>query len=97
MEVVAVVDVFSFGWVQVILQMSEIILGVGSLSLGGESVLHRMIEAFFVLAVDSLGCCFGEALSVEVLTCNLRDITSISWDMLSFDVLGGASNPILSL
>ena len=39
-EVVAIIDVSTLGWVKVVLQLPEVILCVFSLTLGLESVLH---------------------------------------------------------
>lgn len=64
MEVVAIVDIFAFGWVKIIFQLSEVGLAELSLALGGERVFDRVLETFFVLLVDSLRGCFGQALSV---------------------------------
>ena len=40
MEVVAIIDVFALGWVQVVLQFSEVILAELGLSLSGEALLN---------------------------------------------------------
>lgn len=56
-----------------------------------------MVEALLVLAIDGLGGRLSEALTVEVLTAHLRNITLIARNVLSLDVLVGAADPVLAL
>ena len=97
MEIVAVVDVFALSWIKIVFQCPEVVLSVLLLVLSGKRVFHGMHDTFFVFLVDGLSCCFGQTLSVNVLACNLRNISCVSWDVLSFDILGWSSNPIFSL
>lgn len=52
MEIVAVVDVFSFGGVQIVFKFSEVLLAKLGGTFGSESLLYCMVEAFLVLVVD---------------------------------------------
>ena len=95
-EVVAIVDVFALGWVEVILQFPEVGLSELRLVLGGESLLNRVVEALLMLVVNCRSGGLREALSVEVLTCNLRNVTCVSGNVLSFNILCWAADPVLA-
>ena len=92
MEVVAVVDVFALSWIKIIFQCPEVMLPVLRLALSGKLVL--VLRSFLI---DGFSCCLSQALSVDVLACNFRNISRVSWDVLGFDILGWSSNPIFSL
>lgn len=95
-EIVAIVDVFSFGWVEVILQLPEIRLAKFGGGLGSIPVLDGVVETLLMLIVDSSACHFGKTLCIQVLTCNLWDIAGITGNVLSLNILGGTANPVLA-
>lgn len=97
MEIVAVVDVFSLCWVNVLHQVSEFMFAEFMGSLRGESVFDCMLKSFLVFTVDGSSCCFGKALSVQVLTGYLRNISCVPWNVLSLNILCWTSNPIFSV
>lgn len=55
--------------------------------------VYTSIELFIHCCSSSL----GKWLSVDILWFNIGNKTSISWNVLSFNVLCGTSNPVLSL
>ena len=63
MEMISIVDIFDFCWVQFLLQGSEIIFAVLSLIFSCKSVSHWMLETGLVLTVDCLSGCPGKALT----------------------------------
>jgi hypothetical protein len=97
MEIKGVINIFDLSWVNLVLQGPKILLVELSIPLRLESVLWWMVMANLVLLVDGLPRGLGETLSVEVLTCHLRYVTSIAGHMLRLDIAGGATDPILSL
>ena len=56
-EIVAVIDIFSLSWIQIVLELSEVLLSKFSLAFRGKPLLHRVVESFFMLAID--GCAGG--------------------------------------
>lgn len=97
MKVVAVIDVFSFGWVEVVFQFSEVLLAELSLALGRKSLPNRVVEAFFMLRINSRARRLRERLAIQIFTGNLWNVASIAWNMLRLDVLSGTADPVLSL
>jgi len=62
-----------------------------------ELVLGRRADSFVELAVNSSSSSFSETLGVDVLRLNLRDVASVSGDVLSLDVVGGSSEPVITV
>jgi hypothetical protein len=96
MEVVCIINIFNLCWIDFVSQSSKVIFVKLSLVLGRESVLWGMSHTFFVLIIDSSACSFSETFSIQVFACNLRYISSVTGNMLSFDILSWATNPILT-
>lgn len=57
----------------------------------------RMIETRFKLFIDSDGGVFGKRLSKHVLSLNVGNETLVAGDVLCLDVLGGTTDPVLTL
>ena len=68
MEVVAIVDVFTLGWVKVIFQFSEVRLSELGLIFRSESLLNGVVEALLVLVINCSSGSLREALTIEILT-----------------------------
>jgi len=94
MEIICIVNIFYFCWVNLLFQSSEVIFTEFSGVLSLESVLNRVTKSSVILSIDRLASSFGKTLSIEILTSNLRYVTSISRDMLSLDICVWSSNPI---
>lgn len=94
MEIVCVVDVFYFCWVNFLFQHSEVIFTKFSGVLSLESVLNRVTKSNVIFSIDRFASRFGKTLSIEILTGNLRYVTSVSRDMLSLNISVRSSNPI---
>ena len=60
MEVCRILLVFQLSWLHVILQSTEVVLTVLSLSVGLESLVERWLLTLVVLGVDCSSCCFCE-------------------------------------
>ena len=97
MEMIGIIDIFDFCWVKFLLERPEIFLAEFSLVFSCKCVLHWVLEASLVFFIDGLAGGLGEALSEQILTGCLWDITCISWHMLSFKVLCWSTNPVFSL
>jgi hypothetical protein len=97
MEVVGIIDVPNFSWVDLLLKCPEIIFAVLRGVLCFKNFSSWMLSAFLVFFIDCLSGGFGKALTVEIFTCYLRDVASISGDMLGFHVGIWASDPVLAL
>jgi len=93
MEVVGIVDIFHFSWVNFTLKVPEVFLAEIQLIIGGKLFDRSLHGTLCKITVDGLGSCLCKALSVEVLTGNLRDKASVSWDVLRLEVIGWSSNP----
>ena len=96
MEVISIINIFDFCWVQFLLQSSEIFFAVLGLVFSCKCILHWVLETNFVLTVDSLTGCPCEALSEQIFTCCLWDITSVSWYVLCFKVLSWSTDPVFT-
>ena len=57
----------------------------------------RVIEARFKLFIDSNGSVLGKRLSKHVLRLNVGNEALVAGNVLSLDVLGGATYPVLAL
>lgn len=97
MEVECINNILDFSGLNVVLEQAEVVLAELGGILRRESIFDRVVEALLVLAIDGLGRRLGEALTVEVLTAHLRNITLIARNVLSLDVLVGTANPVLAL
>ena len=96
MEVIGVVDILNFCWVEFGLECSEIILVVFSLVFSCKCVLHWVLETSFVFFIDGLASSLSETLSKKILTSGLWDVSSISWYMLGLKVLGWSTYPVFA-
>ena len=97
MEVESVDDVFDLGGLDIILEQSEVLFAEFGATFGRESVLDRVVEALLEFLIDRLGGRLREALTVEILTAHLRNVTLIARDVLALDVLVRAADPVLTL
>lgn len=50
-----------------------------------------------MLLIDRNTRFLSEGFAIQVLTVNLGDVTRVARDMLSFHVLGGTTEPVLSV
>lgn len=96
MEVVSIIYIFDFCWVQFFLQSSEIIFAVLRLVFSCKCVLYWMLETNLVLTVDGPTGCSCEALSEQIFTSCLWDITSVSWYVLCLKVLSWSTDPVFT-
>ena len=96
MEMIGIIDVFNLCGIEFFLQSSEIIFGKFSCILGCECFFYRMLESLWIFFINGLSSGFSETLTEKIFWGNLWDVTCISWDVLSFNILGGSSNPVFS-
>ena len=79
------------------LQSTEVVftkcLRVGS----SELVLGRRIDSFVEFAVDGSTGSLSERLSVDVLRLNLGNVARVTGNMLSLNVVGRSSEPVISV
>ena len=97
MEIIGVVDVLDFSWLNLLLESSKVIFAVLSLVLGSESIFNTVVQAGLILFIDGFASGLGEALTIQILAVNLRDVSGVTWNVLSLDVAIWATNPVLSL
>jgi hypothetical protein len=97
MEVVCIIDIFYLSWVDLLLKRPKIVFAVLHVVWGGEYFSSGMLSSFLILFVNCLPGGFGKTLTVEVLTCYLRNVASIPRNMLSLDVGVGTSDPVWTL
>jgi len=62
-----------------------------------ELFLGRRVNSGNVLTVNSSSRSFSERLSVNVLRLNLRNITSISRNVLSLNIVSGTTEPVITM
>lgn len=62
-----------------------------------ELFLGRRVDSGNVLTVNSSSRSFSERLSVNVLRLNLRNITSISRNVLSLNIVSGTTEPVITM
>jgi len=62
-----------------------------------ELFLGRRVDSSNVLTVNSSSRSFSERLSVNVLRLNLRNITSISRNVLSLNIVSGTTEPVITM
>lgn len=62
-----------------------------------ELFLGRRVDSGNVLTVNSSSRSFSERLSVNVLRLNLRNITSISRNVLSLNIISGTTEPVITM
>ena len=67
MEIICIVDVFDFCWVNFLFQSSEVIFIVFACILGLISFFWSVCHSFAILVVNRFASCFGETLSIKVL------------------------------
>jgi hypothetical protein len=96
MEIISIVDVLDLCWVDFLFQSSEVIFTKFSGVLCLESVLYRVTKTYIVFSIDRFASSFSKTLSIEILTRYLRYVTSISRDVLCFNIRVWSSNPIFS-
>ena len=96
MEIIAVSNILDFCWINFFFQGSKIIFVEFSLSFCCESLFNWVIETFLIVSIDSVCSNFGISLSIQILARNLRNIPSISWNMLSLKFISRSTNPSLA-
>lgn len=62
-----------------------------------ELFLGRRVDSGNVLTVNSSSRSFSERLSINVLRLNLRNITSISRNVLSLNIVSGTTEPVITM
>lgn len=62
-----------------------------------ELFLGRRVDSGNVLTVNSSSRSFSERLSVNVLRLNLRNITGISRNVLSLNIVSGTTEPVITM
>ena len=62
-----------------------------------ELFLGRRVDSGNVLTVNSSSRSFSERLSVNVLRLNLRNVTGISRNVLSFNIVSGTTEPVITM
>lgn len=97
MEIIAIVYILYFCWINFFFQCPKIIFIILSLGFCCKSILNWMIKTLLVVTIDSICCNFGITLSKQIFTWNLRNISSIPWNMLRFKLISWATNPSCSL
>ena len=97
MEIRCIVDVFDFCGFHVVFQSTEVILVEFILVLGCEALILWWIRSSIVFLIDCAARCFSEVLSEQVFRLNLGDETGVTWDVLSFDVSMGTTEPVISV
>lgn len=97
MEVISIIYILDLSWVNLLLECPKVVLVELSGILCGVSALHRMLHSLLILSIDSLSCGFGEALTIEVLARDLRDVPSVPWDVLRLHIAVRATDPVLTL
>ena len=96
MEMIGIVDVLYLCGVKFFLQSSEIIFGKFSCIFSCKCFFYWMLESLWIFFINGLSSGFSETLTEKIFWGNLWDVTCISWDVLSFNILGGSSNPVFS-
>ena len=96
MEIIAVSDILDFCRINFLFQGSKIIFVEFSLSFCCKSLFHWVIETFLIVTIDSVCSDFGISLSIQILAWNLRNIPSISWNVLSLKLISRSTNPSLA-
>jgi len=79
------------------LESTEIVFTEVSSIRSLELFLSRRVDSGNVLTVNSSSRSFSERLSVNVLRLNLRNITSISRNVLSLNIVSGTTEPVITM
>ena len=64
MEIIAIINILNFCWVNFIFKRPKIVFIKFSLSFSGEPIFHWVIEAFLVVTVNGISCDFGITFAV---------------------------------
>ena len=95
-EIASISLIFELCWLDIVLESSEVIFAILSLSGSLETLVKRRNLSFVVLTIDGSPCCFGERFAVKILRFDLRDVARVAWDVLCFQIGGGSSKPVIS-
>ena len=95
-EIASISLIFELCWLDIVLESSEVIFAILSLSSSLETLVKRRNLSFVVLTIDGSPCCFGERFAVKILRFDLRDVARVAWDVLCFQIGGGSSKPVIS-
>ena len=96
MEACSVLLVFELGRLHVVLQPPEVVLSKLGLLVRLEALVEGWLLSLVVLSIDSCASSLRERLAEQVLGLDLGHVACISWHMLSFQVLSGATEPVLA-
>lgn len=97
MELSSVLLVLDFGWAHLIFEVAELALAKFNLGGGFVLVVSWGNNTAWVLAIDRDSSFFGERFAIEILRVDLGNVARVARDMLSFYVLGGATEPVLAV
>ena len=89
--------VINVGRLHIINQASVVCLSMLNDGVAQVPFVLRVIEARFKLFIDSNGSVLGKRLSKHVLRLNVGNETLVPGNVLSLDVLGGTTDPVLAL
>jgi hypothetical protein len=96
-EVSSVFEISLLGRALSNLQSTEVVL-TKSLAVGSsELVLGRRVDSFVEFAVDGSTGSLSERLGIDVLRLNLRNVARVTGNMLSLNVVGRSSEPVISV
>ena len=96
MEIIAITNILDFSWIDLVFQGPKIIFIKLSLCFCCKSIFDWVIKTFLVVPVNSICSNFGITLSVQIFTWDLRNVASVTWNMLSLKVISWSTNPSLS-
>ena len=96
-ELGSIVLVLELGWFHLVLQSAEISLSEFHLGVGLKTLVQGRALSLVVLGVNSRTCSLGERFTEQVLRLDLRHVTSVAGNVLSFQVLSRATKPIVAL
>jgi hypothetical protein len=96
MEIVGIVDILDLCWINFFLESSKIIFIEFTCIFSCEGFLNWMMESLLILTIYCFTSCSSKALTEEILTGNLWNITLIAWNMLGLDISIWSTDPIFT-
>lgn len=97
MELSSIYLILDLSGANLVLEVTELTLAVFNLGSSLVLVVAWGDKSTDVLAVDRDASLFGERLAVEVLRVDLGDVTRVAGNVLGLHILGGATEPVLSV
>ena len=96
MEACSVLLILELCWFHIVLQSPKVVFSKLLLLVGLEALIKRWLLSLIVFGVDGGASSLREWLSEQVLRLDLGHVAGVTWNMLSLQVLGWTTEPVIT-